>query len=207
MVKYLNINDDKWHTLTPLGQKMLDTCESLFQRILAHQPVFTSQRLRAKLREFGGELTLKWIDEELKRYNIKDERPERAGIQKWNYLKGLKYNPSNEGGTRLFGQTEPYWRIVFGFTVPKLDANVTTILNHLLKSPFSYHPKSGLISVPMNRGRWVTFPRDWVPSLKDLVQDGPGHEEAVNVFNNCVREFEEFVEGVVNEQVGESNSL
>jgi DNA primase small subunit len=34
------------------------------------------------------------------------------------------------------------------FMYPRLDVNVSTTLNHLLKCPFSVHPKSKKLSIP-----------------------------------------------------------
>lgn len=39
---------------------------------------------------------------------------------------------------------------LLSYTFPKLDEKVTSTINHLLKSPFSVHPKSGYIAVPID---------------------------------------------------------
>ncbi|CAF1256888.1 unnamed protein product [Rotaria sordida] len=39
---------------------------------------------------------------------------------------------------------------MFEYCYPRLDANVTKGMNHLLKSPFTVHPKTDRISIPIN---------------------------------------------------------
>jgi DNA primase small subunit len=40
--------------------------------------------------------------------------------------------------------------IVITFMTPRIDVNVTSQINHLIKSPFSAHPDTGKISIPLN---------------------------------------------------------
>jgi DNA primase small subunit len=54
---------------------------------------------------------------------------------------------------------------------PRLDINVSKHINHLLKSPFCVHPKTGLISVPMTEEDIVGFSLENIPSITDSIDD------------------------------------
>ncbi|CAF0897308.1 unnamed protein product [Rotaria sordida] len=62
---------------------------------------------------------------------------------------------------------------MFEYCYPRLDANVTKGMNHLLKSPFTVHPKTDRISIPINLNSLRYFDpckKDLVPKLNDLCQ-------------------------------------
>jgi len=52
------------------------------------------------------------------------------------------------------------------YAYPKLDEKVTTGLNHLLKSPFCVHPKSGRVAVPFSVAEVSTFDLEKVPRIE-----------------------------------------
>lgn len=60
---------------------------------------------------------------------------------------------------------------------PRLDINVTKGLNHLLKSPFCVHPKTGKVCVPFNAAKAKSFDPDKVPSIDTLINE-------INEFND-----------------------
>ncbi|CAF1389504.1 unnamed protein product [Rotaria magnacalcarata] len=63
--------------------------------------------------------------------------------------------------------------IMFEYCYPRLDANVTKGMNHLLKSPFSIHPKTGRVSIPIHLDSLAYFDpckEGSVPKLNELCQ-------------------------------------
>jgi DNA primase small subunit len=61
--------------------------------------------------------------------------------------------------------------ILLQYTCPRLDANVSKQMNHLLKSPFVVHPKTGRVCVPIDVATVDTFDPAKVPTVGRLVEE------------------------------------
>lgn len=63
------------------------------------------------------------------------------------------------------------YQTVFCHTYPRLDINVSKMRNHLLKSPFCVHPKTGRVCVPIRPAAVDDFDPFAVPTLGQLMQE------------------------------------
>uniref|UniRef100_A0A670KJ01 DNA primase n=1 Tax=Podarcis muralis TaxID=64176 RepID=A0A670KJ01_PODMU len=61
--------------------------------------------------------------------------------------------------------------IMLQYCFPRLDMNVSKGINHLLKSPFSVHPKTGRISVPIDLKKLDEFDPFAVPTISRLCHE------------------------------------
>ena len=79
-------------------------------------------------------------------------------------LKGPKFN---------WDLTSCLQRIIFSHVYPRLDAEVSKHMNHLLKAPFCVHPKTGRVCVPIDPSKcdeFDPFSSD-APKVRDLLQE------------------------------------
>jgi len=80
---------------------------------------------------------------------------------------------SEERWSRLVSHTNERTQdeIMLQFAYPRLDINVTKGLNHLLKSPFCIHPKTGRVCIPFNPDKVDDFRPENVPTVNQLVDE------------------------------------
>ena len=62
--------------------------------------------------------------------------------------------------------------IIFSHVYPRLDAEVSKHMNHLLKAPFCVHPKTGRVCVPIDPSKCDEFDpfSSGAPKVRDLLQ-------------------------------------
>uniref|UniRef100_A0A8B9LXI8 DNA primase n=1 Tax=Astyanax mexicanus TaxID=7994 RepID=A0A8B9LXI8_ASTMX len=104
---------------------------------------------------------------------------EKNPTKRWERLKTLvhqKRQATSKKGGQYFDK-----EIMLQYCYPRLDVNVSKGVNHLLKSPFSVHPKTGRISVPIDLRNLDKFDPFEVPTIslicEELDKPRPDEEE------------------------------
>uniref|UniRef100_A0AA85IQT4 DNA primase n=1 Tax=Trichobilharzia regenti TaxID=157069 RepID=A0AA85IQT4_TRIRE len=127
--------------------------------------------LPAELKDLRERLSSEWSSDTL-------DNKEEVSSKRWNTLrKFLKEN----------GRTNISKELVLNYTYPRLDANVSTGVNHLLKSPFCVHPKTGHVCIPFDPREVEKLDPLSVPTLNELVEQlssNPVTDNNTSTFNN-----------------------
>ncbi|NXG43899.1 PRI1 primase, partial [Psilopogon haemacephalus] len=145
----------------------------------------------------------------------------RDSAQRWELLRGRMERTRRAGVSGKGSPCYADWEVMLQFCFPRLDINVSKGVGHLLKSPFSVHPKTGGAGgLGGDRGD----PRGWVSLCQELDAASEDAEESaetepkrraqdyrrtslapyVRVFEQFVKEMEHARRGELRRRSGES---
>ncbi|RDW84923.1 DNA primase [Coleophoma cylindrospora] len=94
--------------------------------------------------------------------------PGRASKSKWADIDALA---KTSKGLDTKALLEAKQDVVLEYTYPRLDIEVSKKLNHLLKSPFVVHPKTGRVCVPIDTRKLEAFDPLEVPTVTELLEE------------------------------------
>ncbi|KAK6303691.1 hypothetical protein J4Q44_G00261450 [Coregonus suidteri] len=106
---------------------------------------------------------------------LQDFQTEKNPEKRWRTLKNMAQDKRTTAKKGHYFELE----IMLQYCYPRLDVNVSKGVNHLLKSPFSVHPKTGRISVPIDLRELDRFDPFDVPTISLICEelDQPKTEE------------------------------
>ncbi|KAB5546368.1 hypothetical protein PHYPO_G00071260 [Pangasianodon hypophthalmus] len=93
---------------------------------------------------------------------------EKNPMKRWEQLRSAVHQKraTSKKGAQYFDK-----EIMLQYCYPRLDVNVSKGVNHLLKSPFSVHPKTGRISVPIDLKNLDKFDPFDVPTISLICEE------------------------------------
>jgi len=131
------------------------------EHVIIEQGIFEDETALMKLISI-----IPWPDS--RTYILKEIQEISNPVEKWKKIASIIKGIMKE---KKSVDINPIQDIVFTYTYPRLDVNVSTGLNHLLKSPFCVHPATGAVCVPINPEECDKFSPKNVPHVEQLIQE------------------------------------
>lgn len=183
--KKVHLGSDNLHSSI---RRALTIIDKYFEQLLQEQEFLsTSDRLDKMLKMIPDETLRSLVKKSL------ESMPE-ASLDRWNTFINVYENYCRESGNNVRKMRYLVEEIKIQYSYPRLDVNVTKGFNHLLKSPFSIHPKTGKVSVVFKPNNAKNMKLDEIPSIYSLLDDSsPDHVQHETNMRAAVKNFQEVV--------------
>ena len=184
----MDISPELKEPLHPMYERAIKVCDEYFKDVLDEQNLLNNEKGQNLLKGLIKAYFVKDYNE-AKIQDILDDPEVKKSSQKLKFIEEiLSKIPKTEVTIGLCIND-----FKLNILYPRLDINVSTHINHLLKSPFCIHPKTGLVAVPLSEEDILNFKMDDIPRLDQLVNDFKNGKNNEN-FNKYVKFFKGFVE-------------
>jgi len=166
----------------PSLARAYNTVEPMFGRYICHADGQGLLKDKVAYMKVLNKLPNEDIRKEL--YGEWERNPLLTGEERWEMMRdaiteGAGSSASQAQKKRKVDYSKlDAWKheFVLNQTYPRLDVNVSKHRNHLLKSPFCVHPKTGRVCIPIDPTKADTFDPFSVPTVRVL-------EEQINAYD------------------------
>ncbi|KAM8976393.1 DNA primase small subunit [Pelodytes ibericus] len=153
-IKKVHLSDP----IHPFIRKSLKVVEKYFEQYaLVEQDILENKQCWDKV--------LALVPDTVRENLLREFQKARSSVERWQKLIRNLSNSDLKKGVNAPNE------IMLQYCYPRLDINVSKGLNHLLKSPFSVHPKTGRISVPIDLKKFDTFDPFAVPTISFICSE------------------------------------
>jgi DNA primase small subunit len=176
----------------PLYERAINIINEYFETILNEQNLLNDEK--------GKNLLKALINAYFGNNNVQEDKIDKILNSENNRVSSIKLNEIISYLTNIQNQNKKNKKNLVDLCIkdfklnilyPRLDINVSTHINHLLKSPFCIHPKTGLVAVPLSGEDILHFKINDIPRLDRLVDDY-NHNRKNECFEKYVKFFKEF---------------
>ncbi|XP_074650535.1 DNA primase small subunit-like [Tubulanus polymorphus] len=177
-IKKVKLNRDNVH---PSIQRAIKIIEKQFDDYAAVKQDFLSSDEKVKK-------VLSIIDDDEISSNVwKVKEFENASSKgRWAIIKSaLEVEIAEKNRMELRNRRD---EVMLQYAYPRLDVNVSKGVNHLLKSPFCIHPKTGRICIPIDLKSLESFDPFSVPTISQVI-DEMNDTEKTDVGQKKVRDY------------------
>lgn len=152
-----------------LARSYTDVLRVFFEeKLLCNQQLLSSdERYQRILEVIPDESVVAELHDKWQGNRRSSSSKQDINVARWDQLK----QTLQSGKQKVQGLRRCVEEIIFSYTYPRLDVEVSKHMNHLLKAPFCIHPKTGRICVPIDPDHCDHFDPTAVPTLSQLLDE------------------------------------